>query len=78
MRNTDPIEPERFHPLGSPTKAPAPPSPVLKPSQGPYGIVIGEDGKMRTTQDNLPKSAIEAAMDAWYKAFNVDCQEDYE
>jgi hypothetical protein len=55
MRNTDP-EPEKFQPLGSPIKAPAPPPPVLKP-QGPSGIVT-VDGKMQTT-NHKPHAQIE-------------------
>lgn len=50
MRNTDP-DPKPFRPLGERVQAPPPPAPVLKPAQGPYGVVTGADGKMRTTKE---------------------------
>lgn len=50
MRSTDP-EPDPWQPLGErvPKAPPAPPE-LLKPKpEGPYGIVIDESGRRRTT-----------------------------
>jgi len=54
MKTTDP-EPERFKGLGEKVVKPtAAPAPAPKP-QGAYGVVTDENGRMRTTKDNLPK-----------------------
>ena len=52
MRTTEP-DPEPFKGLGEKvTKpAPAPASPFPAPARGPYGIVTGPGGKLRTTKD---------------------------
>lgn len=53
MRTID--EPEKFRGLGERVEKPKPaPAPAPTP-QGPYGLVQGEDGRLRTTKDNLPK-----------------------
>ncbi len=48
MRTTDDLNPERFQPLGKPIQKSAAPAPAPKP-QGPSGIVVGSDGRLRTT-----------------------------
>lgn len=51
MRSTDP-EPRPFGPLGEKVTPKTTPKP--EPTQtpvGPYGIVTGSDGKMRTTKE---------------------------
>jgi len=51
MRTTDDPMPDKWRPLGPAVpRAPAPPAPEPKP-QGPYGIVTGPDGKIRTTKE---------------------------
>lgn len=54
MRTTDDPTPEKFQPFG-PKVEKAKPEPIRQKPQGPYGVVVGEDGKMRTTKENLPK-----------------------
>lgn len=66
MRTID--EPEKFKGLGEkvekPKPAPTPPAP-----QGPYGLTKGEDGRLRTTRDNLPKIVPEMIPEADYDAW---------
>lgn len=57
MRNTDPVNPDRFNPFG-PKVEPKKPATNVPPHTvpvGPYGIVTLPDGTIRTTRDNLPK-----------------------
>ncbi len=58
MRTTDDLNPPPpWKGLGErvtkPASAPASSSPT--PPRGPYGLVTGDDGRIRTTRDNLPK-----------------------
>ena len=76
-----PPEPDDDRPrggFGAPIRKEKPAPEVKSKPSGDYGVIVGPDGKMKTTRDNLPKSAIEEAMDLWYKAFNVENEEDYE
>lgn len=53
------------------------PKPVAKSKpRGDYGIVE-IDGKMKTTRDNLPRSAIDEAIEQWAKAWNADVGQDF-
>ncbi len=47
-RTTDDLNQEPFRPWGDKVTPPAAPKPEPKP-EGPSGIVVGEDGRRRTT-----------------------------
>lgn len=49
-RTTDDLEPrEPFKPFGEKVTPPPPPAKPQPKGEGPSGIVIGPDGRMRTT-----------------------------
>ena len=53
VRTTD--EPEKFQPLGQPAPriAPKPAAPAPVP-RGEYGVIVGDDGKLKTTRNPNP------------------------
>ena len=74
-----PPEPEDTRPqggFGAPIRKPAEAKPEWRKREGAPGIWESADGKMKT-EIPPPKNAIEEAMDAWYKAFNAEHEQDY-
>jgi hypothetical protein len=56
MRTTDePTETKPWQPLGERVVRQAPkPAPGAPPPRGPYGVIVGDDGKLRTTKNPSP------------------------
>ena len=76
MRSVD--EPEKFRGLGQKVEKPKPaPAPAPKP-QGAYGLVTDPTtGRMRTTQDNLPKLTLEDAIANWREHYAAEALLDF-
>lgn len=54
MRNTDPTETKPWQPLGERVVREAPKPAPAPPPRGPYGVIVGDDGKLKTTRNPNP------------------------